>query len=211
MSSMTGPGGAPPREGVSAGARALDWWNRLRDPRSGDPGVLARLRRCRSGLDAASERAAVDLARRLGAFGRTSSEQRIADALDLARVLAHVKKHDPMQHPMRAAGWKSFAGSRKESDAVNDRPRLAEARFKRLLETATGEEKVSAFTRLIALLGQTVNVEDLANDFLYWNHPDHGDRVRERWAFLYYGAYQAMPLDGAQEESLTTTDTEDDT
>lgn len=196
---------------ATAGARALEWWRRLSDPAHGDPGPLARLRRSRSALEAMSVRAAVILAKRLGASHQAALDERTRDALDLARVLAHVKEHDPAQHPMRAAGWKRFAGNRKESEAGDDRPRLAEARFRRLLETGDGEEKVAAFVRLVALLGGTVNVEHLANDFLAWSHPEYGDRVRERWAFFYYAAGEAAPSEPAADDpSTTTTDAEDD-
>jgi CRISPR type I-E-associated protein CasB/Cse2 len=192
-----------PRKRHTAGDIALAWWRRLRDPAGGDPGSLARLRRGRSSLEAYAVRPAVILARRLGAARPDALDTRARDTLDLARVLAHVKEHDPSQHPMRAAGWRRFAGTRKESEAGDDRPRLAEARFRRLLETGDGEEKVAAFSRLVALLGDTVSVRDLANDFLYWNHPDFGDRVRERWAFLYYAAGEAMP-EHATTDSLTS-------
>lgn len=183
---------APPLDATHPG---LDWWRRLSDSKRGDPGTLARLRRSRSTLEAMQVPDALELARRLGALPRDgrAPDWKLRGALDLARVLAHVRQHDPAQHPMRAAGWKRFAGSRRESDAGEDRPRLSEARFRRLLLTGAGEEKVAAFTRLIALLENTVKVDDLARDFVRWNHPDHGERVRERWAFLYYGAGTAAP------------------
>lgn len=169
---------------------ALQWWRQIRDPKTGDPGAVARLRRSRSILDVLQVREAIVLARRLGMVsdGMRTADWRVRAALDLSRVLAHIREHDPLQHPMRAAGWKRFAGGRKESDAGEDRPRLAEARFRRLIQTGGGEEKVAAFTRLVAQLGGTVKVDDLARDFLHWNHPEHGDRIRERWAFLYYAA-----------------------
>lgn len=178
----------------SPGARALAWWERLRDPKRGDPGTLAQLRRSRSTLEALGIRAAVSLARQLGGARADAPDWRTRAALDLARVLAHVKAHDRGQHPMRAAGWKRFAGNRKESDAGDDRPALSEARFRRLLQTGDGEEKVAAYTRLVGLLGGNVKIDDLATDFLGWNHPEWGDRVRERWAFLYYAAGEAAPL-----------------
>lgn len=198
----------PPKRG-SAGAHAYEWWKRMRDPTSGDPGMLARLRRCRGTLDAMGIRAALILARKLGAAHRDVPDSRTRDAVDLARILAHVKEHD-QNKPMRAAGWKHFAGNRKESEAGDDRPRLAEARFRRLLDTGDGEEKVTAFIRLIALLGDAVNVEDLANDFLDWSNPEKRDRVRERWAFQYYAAGSAMPVTSADDHATQTTpDTED--
>jgi CRISPR type I-E-associated protein CasB/Cse2 len=198
---------APARE---AGHIAMDWWQRLRDPRSGDPGTLARLRRSRSTLEAMQVPDAIILAARLGAISREgrAPNWRVRAALDLARVLAHVRQHDPAHHPMRAAGWKHFAGTRRESDAGEDRPRLSEARFRRLLLTGDGEEKVSAFIRLTALLDDAVKVDDLARDFMRWNHPEQGDRVRERWAFLYYAAADAAPP--LSFETAVDTDTEDD-
>lgn len=188
---------------------ALEWWQRLRDPHRGDPGTLARLRRSRSTLEAMQVPDALELARRLRAIPRDGQVPgwKVRAALDLARVLAHVREHDPVNHPMRAAGWKHFAGTRRESDAGDDRPVLSEARFRRLLLTGDGEEKVTAFTRLIALLGGTVKVDDLANAFWDWNNPWRGERIREHWAFLYYAAGTAAPPLPAD----TDTPTEDDT
>lgn len=184
-------GGAPEALG-QPGARALAWWRRHIDPgnRNADPATRARLRRARSQLDVLRIEPAVSLARQLGAVPKTrgAPEWRMRAALDLARVLAHVKEHDA-QHPMRAAGWESFPSDNNQQDP----PRLSDARFKRLLETGEGEEKVLAFTRLVALLGGTVNVAQLAADFLTWNHPEYGDRVRERWAFEYLAAGSAAP------------------
>lgn len=191
---------------------ALDWWQRLRHPRHGDPGTLARLRRSRSTLEALQVPDAITLAARLGAIARDGQTPgwKTRAALDLARVLAHVRAHDPNLHPMRAAGWKRFAGARRESDAGDDRPVLSEARFRRLLLTGDGEEKVTAFTRLIALLGGTVKVDDLARDFMNWNHPEIGDRIRERWAFLYYAASDAAPALSVDSVPDTNTPTEDE-
>ncbi|MGI8497250.1 MAG: type I-E CRISPR-associated protein Cse2/CasB [Gemmatimonadaceae bacterium] len=187
----------------SSGARAYQWWERLRDPKRGDPATLAQLRRCRSTLEALGVPAAVVLARQLGGTREPHWRWRLPATLDLARVLAHVKEHDPVKHPMRAAGWKRFPGERKESDAGDDRPLLAGGRFKRLLQTGDGAEKVAAFTRLVALLGGTVKVDDLAGDFLLWNHPTRGDRVRELWAFYYYAAAEAAPAASPSDDEDT--------
>lgn len=191
-----------------AGANALAWWRRLVES-APDPGALAQLRRARSAVEALTVRTAASLARRVGGASKAAPDWRTLAAVDLSRVLAHVTKHDPHQHPMRAAGWKRFAGDRKESDAGEDRPVLAEARFKRLLQVGDGEEKITAFVRLIALLGGSVNVEQLARDFLRWNHPQIGNRVRERWAFEYYHAADAAPPD-TDDRSLTTTEDDDE-
>jgi CRISPR type I-E-associated protein CasB/Cse2 len=151
------------------------------------------LRRARSSLEALLVKDAITLARRLGVASATTMDWRVQAALDLSRVLAHVREHEPATHPMRAAGWKRFAGNRKETDAGGDRPNLTEARFKRLMQTGDGEEKVDAFVRLVVFLGRCVKVDDLATDFLSWNHPTYGDRVREKWAFYYYAAQDAAP------------------
>jgi CRISPR type I-E-associated protein CasB/Cse2 len=193
------------------GARAFAWWKRLIDPDRGDPGSLARLRRARSTLEALNVPAGASLARRLGAAHADAPDWRTRDTLDLARLLAHVKEHDAANRPMQAAGWKKFAGDKRESEAGDDRPRLSEARFRRLYETGDGEEKVAAFTRLVALMDGVVKVDALANDFLLWNHPDVGDRVRERWAFDYYHAWTAAPTTPITDpDSDPTTDDEDE-
>jgi CRISPR system Cascade subunit CasB len=171
------------------GARTLDWWRYYCDPhRAGhDPGTRARLRRCDSPVEAAAEPAAVSLARRLGAFASGADDRRVMDALNLARVLAHVREHASVA-PMRAAGWKTFAGDRTESDGAEDRPLLSEVRFRRLLTTGPGEEQVAAFVRLIAILDHEADVAALGSDFLEWSHPWRGDRVRKRWAEDYFAA-----------------------
>lgn len=203
------PSDAPSRPRDSGDA-ALRWWRRLTAPERGDPGTLAELRRCRSTGEAARIREAILLARMVGACTPGAHPARAADALDLARVLAHVREHTGT-HPMRAAGWRTFAGSRRESDVgAGDRPVLSEVRFRRLLLTGGGEERVSAFARLVALLDRRVGVDDLARDFLRWTHPEWGDRVRERWAFLYYHAADAAPELPPEDPSPSLTDDEAD-
>lgn len=181
---------AEPKKEKGAGGRALDWWRYYCDPgREGhDPGVRAQLRRCDSPIDAAAIPAAVALARRVGALREGVDDRRALDALNLARVLAHVRAHDPDKTPMRVAGWKTFAADRRESEAGDDRPLLSEVRFRRLLTTGPDEEQVTAFTRLVDVLGGTANVAALGGDFLDWSHPWRGDGVRKKWAEDYFAA-----------------------
>lgn len=183
---------AAPVKPRGAGGPALDWWRYHCDPATADPGTRARLRRCDSPIDAATIPAAVTLVRRLGAFSaeHDGDDWRITAGLNLARVLAHVREHAPGA-PMRAAGWKTFAGDRKESEAGEDRPLLSEARFRRLLTTGPGEEQVAAFVRLVAILDGRADVAALAADFVDWEHPRRGDRVRKRWAEDYFAARAA--------------------
>ena len=174
--------------GGSDGARARGWWAQYCHPINGDPATRAQLRRCRTDAEVLTVPGGLALAERLGALGRAPvPDERLRMVLRLARVLAHVKEYND-RHPMRAVGWGGVPGDRKESDAGDKRPKLAEARFRRLLQVERGEEQVSAFARLIAQMGDKVNVTTLARDFLRWD-----DATKERWAFEYYAAGSAAP------------------
>lgn len=196
---------------ISTGARAREWWTDHfapaggEGPRTPDSAARARLRRAGSAADAAAISAAVDLARRLGTLAREArgSDWRAEAALNLARVLAHVREDDHARRPMQAAGWQTFPGNRRESEAGDQRPVLSEARFRRLLQTGTREEQVSAFARLVTLLGGSVNVAELATDFMRWSDDSQRDRVRTRWAFDYFHAWGSAP-------SIPLNATEDD-
>lgn len=121
-------------------------------------------------------------------------------ALNLARVLAHIRRDDGSQRPMQAAGWKKFPRDKRDSDAApGEGPRLSEVRFRRLLGVERGEEQVAAFVRLIALLDDSVNVSELATSFWYW-----GDQTKRQWAFDYYHASTATPAE--EGESLSEDD-----
>jgi len=167
------------------GAIALRWWNGLTDPRRGDRGARAQLRRCQTALEALPIVQALALARQLGKARQNSAG--LDDALGLAIVLAHVKEHDSANRLMQVAGWKTFPGEKKETESEN-RPLLSELRFRRLLQTMQ-DEKVDAFKRLVRILGGNVNIADLAESFLFW-----GDKVRQRWAFEYFAAGQSAPF-----------------
>lgn len=187
----------PAEARTSRRSTVLDWYTRNCDLEKGDPATRAQLRRCRNRTDALMIPAAVGLARRLGALGRGAhqDDEFLGAALDLARVLAHVKRHDKGKRVMQAAGWKTFPGERKESDAGNDRPLLSQVRFRRLLTTDSGEPQVNAFVRLVKQLEGTVNVPELTDDFLGWAHESRRARIRNKWAFDYYAAGAAAPKD----------------
>ncbi len=184
---------------LSPGQRALEWWRDTCQPtaaadenssRRRDPAIRARLRRCDSNTEAAAIPAAILLARRLQSL-RNDVRGRDTDinaALGLARVLSFVTE-DARERPMKAAGWKHFPGESTKSPSADNTPRLAEARFRRLLAVKPGNEQVIAFSRLVKLLGGSVNVADLSQDFLDWG----SDATRQRWAFDYYAASYAAP------------------
>lgn len=190
----------PESEGRRASV-ALDWWMRHCDPLTAGPGTAAQLRRCRTPLETATIPAALDLCRRMRAFDHDQSGQYLIRVLDLARLLAFVKTRSGL-HPMRVAGWRTFAGDRKESEAGDDRPLLSEARFRRLMAAEDGEELVGTFRRLIQLLGNEVNIEVLSADFLKWNHPFQGERIRRTWAEEYYAARTGLRSREGDDQSV---------
>jgi CRISPR type I-E-associated protein CasB/Cse2 len=175
----------------SQSERSRAWWQEYCHPERGDPAARAQLRRCRSTRDAIMIPAALSLVRRLGAGTSSATDERVSRALDLARVLAHVRDDVQERLPMRALGWPRFPGSERVGTEEN-RPRLSEARFRRLMQAEGGEELVTAFVRLVRLIGEGgVSVERLAEAFLFWGH--ESDRIRRRWAFDYYNAATAAP------------------
>jgi CRISPR system Cascade subunit CasB len=170
---------------------AREWWRKVCDPRSGDPAARAQLRRCRNTNDVLSIPAGVLLPRMLGDLPRDSDliGRRFSRALDLARVLAHITE-DADLHPMRQVGWPIFPGARRERD-IERAPKLSESRFRRLVQSESGEELVLQFTRLIALMGRCTDVTEVSDAFRWWDHPN--GRTKQRWAFEYFNAGAATP------------------
>jgi CRISPR type I-E-associated protein CasB/Cse2 len=189
---ITAPPTAPPATtGSTVGATSLAWWQQHCHPTDGDPATRARLRRARSGLDVLAIPAAVVLARRLG---MARSPERATKALELARILAHVRASTD-RSPMHAAGWQRFPYDPGAEAAAEQRPRLSETRFRRLIRAERDEgELTSAFIRLVTLLDGEVSVPRLSEAFWYWDVGD--ERVRRRWAFEYYAAGIAAPSIG---------------
>lgn len=134
--------------------------------------------------------AAIALARDLGVVRSVDDIEatKLGLALDLARVLARIR-NDNRQHPMRTLGWSKFPSG---SDADGDRPKLSELRFRRLLLTTVGEERLTAFARLAEQTQGETSVSEIAEGFWFWN--DSEGRIKQRWAFEYYNAAQTAPL-----------------
>ncbi len=157
---------------------AARWWRALQpnekhpDPsrRAGNRAALARLRRCTTASEAASEPEALDLARRLDASPR--QPRRLENALLAAIVLAHVRADD-----RGASVARSLGGANSERRAP-----MSPLRLSRLLTAETVEERLIAFRRVVALLGGGANVPDLAHALLDWS-----ERTRIAWAFDYHG------------------------
>lgn len=153
------------------------WWAELQpnenrpNPslRAGDRAALARLRRCTTTMEAASEPAALDLARRIGITHGLNG--RLGDALLAAIVLAHVRKDDRGASVARRLGV----------GGPDQRAVMSPLRLSRLLSADTIEERLIAFRRVVALLDNEVNVANLAAALLDWS-----DRTRVAWAFDYH-------------------------
>jgi CRISPR type I-E-associated protein CasB/Cse2 len=168
------------------GEAAWRWWRRLKpDPsvkHKGDPGALARLRRG-SLQEAALEPATADLYRRINPLLRERRElEGFERAALIAAVLAHVRESDRRERVARAAG-----------EHGDNAARLSPLRFRKILTARGASDCLIAFRRLVALLGSTVDVGDLAVSLAEWNMDGAGDRRRTRWAFDYYDAGAAAP------------------
>ena len=165
----------------TSGGIAHRWWTSLQPARErgykGDAGALARLRRG-SLIDAMTEPETVRLHRELGLARQTFSRAAL-----VACVLSHVREDQPGLKVARAAGPQSSG----EAGV------LSALRFRRLLNIRGEEDCSVAFRRLVALLGEKVNIADLAESLLDWNDEEKGDRCCTRWAFDYYDAGVAAP------------------
>lgn len=197
-----------PSKPASRGGIALSWWANLQRTRgdgkpnpNADPATLARLRRMADPMEASIDEAVLALAHRLYPdlqprgvdFGRKLSRVGV-----LAVVLAHVRQLPDKNAYGRRPSAASIIGRR-----VPGKPesaKLSVLRFRRLLAARTDPEIMIGFRRLVAIAGGIVDVADLATSILDWNEGKRGERVRNRWAFEYFGAAVAAPT----QENITT-------
>jgi CRISPR system Cascade subunit CasB len=93
---------------------------------------------------------------------------------------------------MREVGWSQFPSG----GAGEERPRLSEARFRRLLRAEVNDDLPDQLIRLVRLAKGRVAVSSLARDFMHWN-----DKTRQRWAFEYFNAGQSAPSHDIPAES----------
>ncbi len=170
------------------------WWKQLQPSKTdngtysrGDRAALARLRRCSSWVEAAAEPQTLTLFHML----RKSKDWELPRVAVLATVLAHVR--EDVEHQKVADDIGKYAGKKDEQ------AKLSENRFRRLL-TATGDDEIlTAFRRLVAIMDQKANVADLAQNILYWDHPETGDSTRVKFAFHYWKVGSAAPSNVATE------------
>jgi CRISPR system Cascade subunit CasB len=159
---------------------AVDWWGDLQPDAArnhlGDSVALARLRRCTTVAEAMLDPATLMLYWRCGGIG----PQDLPLGGLTAAVLAHVRKDDTERRSVaRAIGPDS-----------TDRPGTAllkPARFRRLIEADTPDERLTSFRGLVVLAGGKLNVRDLAAALLTWTE----DR-RTQWIYDYWNAGEPM-------------------
>jgi CRISPR system Cascade subunit CasB len=167
-----------------------DGWRRAGGARRAD---LAKLRRAAGPIEALSVPAAVDLFWKLSNAGYRNPDRVAALAVALANLKPDLKNRSPELRVPQVFGRNSIDDDNSENRAGR-RP-LAEARFRRLLQTDEAE-LLDAFRRLIRSLDGRVEPESLARAILYW-----GDRTRQRWIFDYYGVSIAAPRAEAEPAS----------
>jgi CRISPR system Cascade subunit CasB len=179
----------PEEKPQSVGSVAWGWWNGLRPDskqrarKRGNPGALARLRRADL-VGAATEEITIDLFKRLASLKKLPADALFERTALIACVLSHVREDD-YRRVATAAGAKT----------ATDQRVLHPLRLRRLFAARTPADCLTAFRRLVALLGERANVADLAESLLDWPDEKRADRRRTRWAFDYYGAATARPED----------------
>ncbi|GJL83251.1 MAG: hypothetical protein DHS20C01_28850 [marine bacterium B5-7] len=138
----------------------LQWWRDLEN----DKGARAELRRCTSPeavmLHPAYARMHYRLASSLS--GQWNWEYRLAA---VAGLLAHVRK------PTKKFLAEEMGGRK---------PVVSELRFRRLLQCKP-DELYGRMIRVLRMLDNTANTQDLIRSVFHWN-----DRVRKRWALKYF-------------------------
>ena len=159
---------------IFPGPQAAAWWRELQ-PRDepgkrhqGNRGALARLRRCATVMEAASEPATLALCRRLGV-----GERDLDRAALISAVLAHVR-----EETFRPAVARQI-GVQHDGTAM-----MSNLRFLRLLQADTPDERLNGFRRLVALAKRSLNVADLA--FGLWTWGD--EQTRRHWIYAYHDA-----------------------
>lgn len=169
---------------------AWTWWDSLQPhdrngrPVPGDRAAVARLKRASSVLDAAAEPETAKLFRKLE-FQRHAADRDLWRAAIVAAVLSHVRKDDKSQGIAAAIGAPRGAA---EATAL-----VSPLRFKRLVAAREPDELLIAFRRIVAQLGNSANVKDLARQLLLFTSDHQGDLARTRFAFAYHGAASFAP------------------
>jgi CRISPR system Cascade subunit CasB len=146
------------------GELLLRWWHELAD----DTGGRAALRRAPDLTAVVMLPAFQRLHRRLLTAGWPGQHWRNDHLAAAAGLLAHVKEASEQPLPL--------AMSQRE----NDKPRVSELRFMRLLESPDIDALFAGLRRTLPLLQHRCDPLALATDVVNW-----GDDVKKRWAYAY--------------------------
>ncbi len=153
--------------GEKAGELLLDWWKEL-DVHRGD---RADLRRTAKPVEVMFNPAYHRLRFRLLSSGYAkTSDEKLALVVGLA---ARVKKPDAPRLVAQQMG-----------ELKGKKPLVNELRFRRILETDKPEELFPILIRVLPLLGNSLNLLDLADSIYRWNEKNNDKR--KRWALEYY-------------------------
>ncbi len=160
---------------------SLGWWAGLQpDPvtgRPGDPGALARLRRCPDGVVACSQPATADLARRIG--GVQPSDYALVGTL--AALLSHLRRDQ------RGESLPRLLGLQDGGSTV-----LAPSRWEALIAAPTADERAQAARRALGRIDYAAPLPDLVRLLVGWN-----DRRRAHWSYAYWNAGSPAAADPA--------------
>lgn len=167
---------------------AWKWWNSLQaneqTKQRGDRATLAKLRRASSIMEAAAEPATADLFKRLG-FERKCASRDLPRAALIAAILAHIRPNENKEALAHAIG--TTRGGADTTELVSP------LRLKRLVAAREPDDLLIAFRRVIAILGRTANIKDVAKQLLLWTDDRHADRARTLFMFDYHSADQFAP------------------
>lgn len=165
---------------------AWKWWTSLQpgEHRRADRATLAKLKRSSGLMEAASEPATADLFKKLG-FDKNKAGIELPRAALIAAVLAHVRADLNVETLARSIGTPRGGD---DTTAL-----VTQLRLKRLIAARELDDLLIAFRRVIAILGQTANVKDVARQLLLWTDEHHADRARTVFAFAYHSADQFAP------------------
>ena len=142
------------------------WWHWLDDNR----GERAVLRRCRTLNEVAFSPAYHRLRSAVSRFGFVDD-----DGLALVAGLSARIKSDI------GSGGIAEQMATPKSGGDAKKARVSGLRFRRLLKVREREDLFSPMIRVVTLLGESVNIQSLAQGVYFWN-----DITRKQWAFDYY-------------------------
>ena len=157
-----------------------NWWKPLHSEH-GDRGARARLKRCKSVLDALLEPETHKLIAKVHKTGYASETNLAVLALALARI-------KPAEKPAHFPNFATVLGHTRDGKIPDDnnRARLSSLRFSALLRAGADADKdrfVQALRRALAILDATpFNVRRFVCDVLFFND----QTTRQNWTFEYY-------------------------